>query len=168
MLLREWRLRRRRSQLDLSLDVGISARHLSFVETGRSRPSPAMLECLAEHLDVPLRDRNALLLSAGFAPLHPDRSLDDASMGPVRQALELVLRGHDPYPAAVVDRHWNLVSANASLGLLIEGIDPMLLTRPINVLRASLHPRGMAPSILNFEQWRPTSCTGWPARSPHR
>lgn len=154
VLLREWRLRRRRSQLDLSLDAGISARHLSFVETGRSRPSPSMVERLAEHLDVPLRERNTLLLAAGFAPQHPEHSLDEAVMGPVREAIELVLRGHEPFPAAVVDRHWNLVSANTSLGVLIEGVDPALLAPPINVLRASLHPRGMAPRVLNLEQWR--------------
>ncbi|MDQ3715076.1 MAG: helix-turn-helix transcriptional regulator [Actinomycetota bacterium] len=154
VLLRDWRLRRRRSQLDLSLDAGISARHLSFVETGRSRPSPDMVERLAEHLDVPLRDRNTLLLAAGFAPQHAERALDHASMGPVREALDMVLRSHEPYPAAVVDRHWNLVSANAALGVLIEGVDPTLLAPPINVLRASLHPLGMAPRILNFEQWR--------------
>lgn len=154
VLLRDWRVRRGRSQLDLSIEAGISARHLSFVETGRSRPSPDMVERLAAHLDVPLRDRNTLLLAAGFAPQHPERSLDDASMGPVREAVDLVLRGHEPYPAAAVDRHWNLVSANASLSVLIEGLDPALLTPPINVLRASLHPRGMAPQILNFEQWR--------------
>ncbi|MDQ3506096.1 MAG: helix-turn-helix transcriptional regulator [Actinomycetota bacterium] len=154
VLLRDWRLRRRRSQLDLSIEVGISARHLSFVETGRARPSPDMLERLSEHLDVPLRERNTLLLAAGFAPQHPERSLDDVVMGPVREALDLVLRGHEPYPAAVVNRHWNLVSANGSLGVLIDGVDPSLLTPPVNVLRASLHPRGMAPRILNLDQWR--------------
>lgn len=154
VLLRDWRLRRRRSQLDLSIEAGISARHLSFVETGRSRPSPDMVERLAEHLEIPLRERNTLLLAAGFAPQHSERSLDDAVMRPVREALDLVLRGHEPYPAAVVDRHWSLVSANASLEVLIEGVDPALLTPPINVLRASLHPRGMAPRILNLEQWR--------------
>ena len=113
-----------------------------------------MVERLAEHLDVPLRDRNTLLLAAGFAPQHAERALDHASMGPVREALDIVLRSHQPYPAAVVDRHWNLVSANAALGVLIEGVDPTLLAPPINVLRASLHPLGMAPRIRNFEQWR--------------
>jgi len=154
VLLRDWRLRRRRSQLDLSIEAGISTRHLSFVETGRSRPSADMIERLAEHLDVPLRERNTLLLAAGFAPHHAERSLDDALMDPVRETLARLLLGHEPYPAAVVDRHWNLVSANASLGVLIEGVDPALLTPPINVLRASLHPGGMAPRIINFEQWR--------------
>jgi len=154
VLLRDWRLRRRRSQLDLSIKAGISARHLSFVETGRSRPSPDMVELLADHLEVPLRERNTLLLAAGFAPQHAERSLKDAAMRPVRAALETVLRAHLPYPAAVVDRHWNLVLANDRLGVLIEGVDPDLLTPPVNVLRASLHPSGMAPRILNLAQWR--------------
>lgn len=113
-----------------------------------------MVELLAEHLEIPLRERNTLLLAAGFAPQHPERSLDDAAMGPVRETLDLVLRGHEPNPAAVVDRHWNLVAANASLNVLIDGVDPALLAPPINVLRASLHPRGMSPRIINLEQWR--------------
>ncbi|MDQ3735708.1 MAG: helix-turn-helix transcriptional regulator [Actinomycetota bacterium] len=154
VLLRDWRLRRRRSQLDLSIEAGISARHLSFVETGRSRPSPDMVELLAEHLEVPLRERNTLLLAAGFAPQHPERSLDDASMGPIREAIDTVLRAHEPYPAVVVDRHWNIVAGNAGIGFLIEGVDPALLVPPVNVYRAGLHPRGLAPRILNLGQWR--------------
>ncbi len=153
-LLRDWRHRRRLSQLDLALEAGISARHLSFVETGRSRPSADMVLHLAEELDVPLRDRNALLLAAGYAPVYGQRGLDEPEMGPVREALDLVLRGHDPYPAVVVDRHWGMVAGNAAVGLLIEGVAPELLEPPVNVLRASLHPDGMAPRILNLAEWR--------------
>lgn len=154
VLLRDWRLRRRRSQLDLSIEAGISARHLSFVETGRSRPSPDMVERLAEHLEVPLRERNTLLLAAGFAPQHAERSLDDAAMGPVREALDTILRGHEPYPALVVDRHWNMVASNSSIVVLIDGVDPELLLPPVNVYRVGLHPRGMAPKIVNLAEWR--------------
>jgi len=153
-LLRDWRLRRRRSQLDLSIEAGISARHLSFLETGRSRPSPDMVERLAEQLEVPLRERNALLLAAGFAPRHPERPLDDAAMGPVREALETILRGHEPYPAVVVDRHWNMVASNASINVLIDGVAPELLIPPVNVYRVGLHPRGLAPKIVNLGEWR--------------
>lgn len=153
-LLRDWRQRRRRSQLDLALDVGVSARHLSFVETGRSLPSPRMIVRLASELDVPHRDRNALLLAAGYAPLYPERSLDDAEMAPVREAIELVLRGHEPYPALVIDGHWNLIAMNDAVGLLLEGVAEELLAPPANVLRVSLHPDGMAPRIANLGEWR--------------
>ncbi len=153
-LLRDWRRRRRLSQLDLALEAGISSRHLSFVETGRSRPSAEMVLLLAERLDVPLRDRNQLLLAAGYAPVYGQRGLDEPEMGPVRDALDAVLRGHEPYPAIVVDRHWGMVAANAALGLLVEGVAPELLEPPVNVLRASLHPDGVAPRIANLAEWR--------------
>jgi transcriptional regulator with XRE-family HTH domain len=153
-LLREWRQRRHLSQLDLALDAGVSARHVSFIETGRSRPSPQMVLHLADQLDVPLRDRNQLLLAAGYAPIYRERSLDEPEMEPVRDALERVLSGHEPYPAAVVDRGWNLVAANRSVDLLTAGVAPELLEPPVNVLRASLHPDGMAPRIVNLGEWR--------------
>ena len=153
-LLRDWRQRRRRSQLDLALDVGVSARHLSFVETGRSLPSPRMIVRLASELDVPHRDRNSLLLAAGYAPLYPERALDDAEMAPVKESIDLVLRGHEPYPALVIDRHWNLIAMNDAVALLLEGVAPELLAPPANVLRVSLHPDGMAPRIANLGEWR--------------
>jgi transcriptional regulator with XRE-family HTH domain len=153
-LLRDWRLRRRLSQLDLALEAGVSARHVSFVETGRSRPSQEMVLHLAEQLNVPLRDRNGLLLAAGYAPVYEERDFEAPEMEPVRTALDLVLRGHEPYPAAVVDRTWELIQGNRGIGLLIEGVDPDLLAPPVNVLRVSLHPSGMAPGILNLADWR--------------
>ena len=153
-LLRDWRRRRRLSQLDLALEAGISTRHLSFVETGRAKPSREMVLHLAEELEVPLRERNRLLLAAGYAPVYGERGLDAPEMEPVREALEAVLRGHDPYPAAAVDRGWNLVAANAGAGLLLEGVAPELLEPPANVLRISLHPDGLAPRIANLGQWR--------------
>lgn len=153
-LLRDWRRRRRLSQLDLALDAGVSARHLSFVETGRSRPSREMVLHLADQLEVPLRDRNGMLLAAGYAPAYAERRLDDPEMEPVREALDLILKGHEPYPAVVVDRGWNMVAGNASVGALIEGVAAELLAPPVNVLRLSLHPDGMAPRILNLGEWR--------------
>jgi transcriptional regulator with XRE-family HTH domain len=153
-LLREWRQRRRLSQLELALDSGVSTRHLSFVETGRSRPSPELLLHLAEQLDVPLRDRNHLLLAAGYAPAYAQRDLEEPDMGPVREAIEQVLRGHEPYPALVVDGHWGLVAANRAVALLTEGVAAQLLEPPVNVLRLSLHPEGLAPRIANLHQWR--------------
>ncbi|MFL1428613.1 MULTISPECIES: helix-turn-helix domain-containing protein [unclassified Nocardiopsis] len=153
-LLKEWRNRRRLSQLELSLRAEVSARHLSFVETGRSRPGREMILRLAECLDVPLRERNRLLLAAGYAPVFAERPLDDADMGPVREVVRRVLAGHDPYPAVVVDRDWTLIEANTGIGLLLEGVDPDLLAPPVNVLRVGLHPRGMAPAIANLDQWR--------------
>src|SRR5215207_2598290 len=146
-LLRGWRRRRRLSQLDLALDAGVSARHVSFVETGRSRPSPEMVLHLAEQLDVPLRDRNGLLLAAGYAPVYAERDLEAPDMEPVRTAIDLVLRGHEPYPEAVVDRTLELIQGNRGIGLLLDGVDPHLLAPPVNVLRVSLHPSGMAPNI---------------------
>lgn len=152
--LRGWREHRRRSQLDLALDAGLSARHLSFVETGRSLPSRAMVLRLAEHLDVPLRERNHLLLAAGYAPVYSEAALDAPEMAAVRAAVRRVLVAHEPYPAAAVDRHWNLVDANAGIALLTEGVAPALLVPPVNVLRVSLHPDGMAPRIVNLGEWR--------------
>ncbi len=153
-LLREWRERRRLSQLDLALQAGVSTRHLSFVETGRSRPSAEMVLHLAEELEVPLRERNQLLLAAGFAPVFGQRGLEEPEMGAVRDALDAVLRGHEPYPAVVVDRHWGLVAANRAVSLLTQGVAPELLEPPVNVLRLSLHPGGLAPRIANLGEWR--------------
>ncbi len=153
-LLREWRQRRHLSQMDLALEAGVSTRHLSFVETGRSRPSAEMVVTLSEQMDVPLRDRNQLLLAAGHAPLYQQRDLDAPEMGPVRQALDAVLAGHEPYPALVVDRHWGMVAANAAVGVLTDGVAAHLLEPPVNVLRASLHPEGCAPRIVNLAEWR--------------
>ena len=153
-LLRDWRRRRRLSQLDLALEAGISARHLSFIETGRSRPSAEMVLRLSERLDVPLRERNHLLLAAGHAPAFGQRGLDEPAMGPVREALDRVLAGHAPYPALAVDRHWGLVAANEAVGMLLEGVAAELLEPPVNVLRLTLHPDGMAPRIANLPEWR--------------
>lgn len=152
--LREWRTRRRLSQLDLALEANISARHLSFLETGRARPSREMLLHLAERLEVPLRDRNLLLLAAGFAPAYPQRTLDDPALVAARGAIDLLLKRHEPYPALAVDRHWTLVAANSAVGLLLDGIPEAMLRPPLNVLRLSLHPDGLAPRIINFEEWR--------------
>lgn len=153
-LLREWRHRRRLSQLDLACAADISTRHLSFLETGRSTPSRDMLLHLAERLEVPLRERNALLLAAGFAPVYRQRGLDDPALGAARRAIDLVLKGHEPYPALAVDRHWTLVAANAAVPPLLAGIAPALLQPPVNVLRLSLHPDGLAPRIVNLAEWR--------------
>lgn len=151
-LLREWRERRRLSQLELAGQAAISTRHLSFVETGRARPSREMVLHLAEELDVPLRERNALLQAAGFAPVYRRTDLDAPEMQPAREALDLVLRGHEPYPAVVVDRLWNLVAANAAAGLFLEDVDPSLLEPPLNVLRLSLHPAGLAGRVPNLAE----------------
>ena len=153
-LLRDWRQRRRLSQLDLALEAGVSARHLSFVETGRSRPSAEMVLHLAEQLEVPLRARNQLLLAAGHAPVFEQRELDEPQMAPVREALQAVLDGHEPYPAVVVDRVWEMVAGNRAVALLTEGVAPELLAPPVNVLRVSLHPEGVAPRIANLGEWR--------------
>src|SRR3954469_17217420 len=133
LLLRDWRRRRRMSQLDLALEAGVSSRHVSFVETGRSRPSAEMVLLLAEHLDVPLRERNDLLLAAGHAPVYAQRDLDEPAMGPVREALEQVLAGHEPYPALAIDRHWGMVAANGAVALLLHGVAAQLLEPPANV-----------------------------------
>jgi len=182
-LIREWRQRRRLSQLDLAIAANVSSRHLSFVETGRSRPTSEMIlhlaehlevplrdrnalllaggfapaypeRGLAEHLEVPLRDRNALLLAGGFAPAYPERGLAEPELQAVRNALKRVLDGHEPYPAAVVNRWWELVDANAGIALFTGGASPELLAPPVNVLRLSLHPDGMAPRIANLPEWR--------------
>ena len=151
--LREWRARRRMSQMDLALDSEISTRHLSFIETGRSRPSAAMIERIAECLEVPHRARNALLLAAGYAPEYPERPLDSEELAAMRAIVEHVLTGHEPYPALAVDRHWNMVAANAAVAILTEQVSPKLLEPPVNVLRVALHPDGLAPQIVNFGEW---------------
>jgi transcriptional regulator with XRE-family HTH domain len=150
-MLREWRQRRRLSQLELALAAGVSTRHLSFVETGRSRPSPDMVLGLADQLDVPLRERNQMLLAAGYAPRFASRGLEDPE---VRAALGRVLDAHEPYPALAVDRGWNLVASNAALGPLLDGVSEALLAPPVNALRVALHPEGLAPRIANLAQWR--------------
>jgi transcriptional regulator with XRE-family HTH domain len=151
--LREWRQRRRLSQLDLAGEAEISARHLSFVETGRAAPSRDMVLRLAERLDVPLRERNVLLVAAGFAPMFPNRTLDDPALAAASQAMEIVLKAHEPYPALAIDRHWNLVSANAMVAPLLDGIAPALLQPPLNVLRLAFHPQGLAPRTANLAEW---------------
>jgi transcriptional regulator with XRE-family HTH domain len=153
-LLREWRQRRRLSQLDLAIEADISARHLSFVETGRSRPTSAMILRLTEHLDVPLRDRNTMLLAGGYAPAYPEHPLDGPQLAAVRTALRSVLTGHEPYPAVVVNRWWELLDSNTTIGVLTEPVAAHLLAPPVNVLRLSLHPEGMAPHIVNLAEWR--------------
>src|SRR5215469_13707769 len=153
-LLREWRQRRRMSQLELSLEAEISARHLSFLETGRSQPSREMVLRLAERLDVPLRDRNVLLHAAGYATVFPERALDDPALRIARQAVEQVLAGHEPFPALAVDRHWTLIAANTATTRLLGGVDESLLKPPVNVMRLALHPAGLAPRTANLGEWR--------------
>ena len=152
-LLREWRQRRSLSQLELANGLAISARHLSFVETGRSKPSREMVLHLADRLEVPLRDRNRLLLAAGYAPIFGERPFEAEELAPVREALTRFLDAHAPYPAIVVDRHWNLLLGNRASTLLSEGVAPELLEPPVNVHRIALHPLGMALRIANFEEW---------------
>jgi transcriptional regulator with XRE-family HTH domain len=152
--LRHWRRHRRLSQLDLANEAQVSTRHLSSVETGRAEPSREMVLRLAERLEVPLRERNALLVAAGYAPMYRQRSLDDPALASARRAVELVLKGHEPFPALAVDRHWNLVAHNALVPLLMTGAAPALLEPPVNVLRLSLHPEGLAPRTANLAQWR--------------
>ncbi|MCP4621367.1 MAG: helix-turn-helix transcriptional regulator [Bradyrhizobium sp.] len=151
--LREWRQRRHLSQLDLAGEAEISARHLSFVETGRSAPSREMVLKLAERLDVPLRERNVLLVAAGFAPAFPQRALDDPALRSAREAIDLVLKAHEPNPALAYDRHWNLVAANRMLAPLLEGVPPKLLSPPLNILRLAFHPEGLAPRTVNLGEW---------------
>ncbi len=153
-LLRDWRLSRGKSQLDLSVDTGVSTRHLSFVETGRSRPSPELIIRLAEQLEVPLPDRNTMLLAGGYAPAYPSHELSDPQLTPIRQAVRQILTGHNPYPALLVDQHWHLLDANPAVAVLTAGADARLLKPPVNVLRLSLHPDGMAARIVNLPQWR--------------
>jgi transcriptional regulator with XRE-family HTH domain len=155
LLIRDWRQLRRFSQLDLALEAEISQKHLSFIESGRSRPSRDMVLQLAEHLGVPLRERNALLLAAGYAPVYPQRPLEDPGLQAARAAIDLVLKGHEPYPALAVDRHWTLLAANGAVASLLGMVaDAELLRPPVNVLRLSLHPGGLAPSIANLGEWR--------------
>ena len=153
-LLRAWRDRRRLSQLALANQAGISARHVSFLETGRSQPSRDMVLRLAEELDVPLRERNDVLLAAGYAPVYEERPLSDPMRGPVREAIEQVLKGHNPYPALVLDSGWNIIDSNSSFAIFTEGAAPELLEPPVNTLRLVLHPEGLAPRILNLGVWR--------------
>lgn len=152
-LMKQWRQRRRLSQLDLAIEADVSSRHVSFIETGRSVPSRAMVLRLAEALDVPLREQNQLLMAAGLAPVYAERSLTDPDMAPVREGMEQVLAAYEPYPCLAVDRGWNIVATNAGAGVLLHGIDAHLLESP-NALRISLHPRGLAPRIRNLAQWR--------------
>jgi transcriptional regulator with XRE-family HTH domain len=142
------------SQLELALEADISTRHLSFLETGRAQPSREMVLRLAAELETPLREQNLLLMAAGFAPLHPERPLEDPALAPARAAIDLILKGHEPYPALAVDRRWRLIAANASVGLLLEGVSPVLLDGAPNILRLALHPDGLAPRILNLGEWR--------------
>lgn len=154
-LIRDWRQLRRFSQLDLALEVEISQKHLSFIESGRSQPSREMVLLLCEHLDVPLRERNALLLAAGYAPIYRERGLEDPGLKAAKSAIDLVLKGHEPYPALAVDRHWTLLAANAAVAPLLAPVtDAELLRPPVNVLRLSLHPGGLAPAIINLDEWR--------------
>jgi transcriptional regulator with XRE-family HTH domain len=153
-LLREWRERRRLSQLELSVQVDVSARHLSFIETGRSRPTAGMIMRLTDYLDVPLRERNTVLLAGGYAPAYPQHGLDAPQLARVSDALRMIVDGHAPYPAVVLNRWWEMVDANDAIGPLVEGCAADLLEPPVNVLRLSLHPNGMAPRITNLGQWR--------------
>jgi len=153
-LLRQWRDRRRLSQLELAIRADISTRHLSFVETGRSAPSRSMLLHLADQLDVPLRERNRMLLAAGFAPVYPETTVDSPALGPLRAGLRRVLAAHEPFPAVVLDSRWNLIDANASAALFTEGAADHLLEPPLNVMRISLHPDGLARHIVNLAPWR--------------
>jgi transcriptional regulator with XRE-family HTH domain len=153
-LVRTWRLQRGLSQLDLAAEAEISQKHLSFIESGRSAPSRDMVLQLAEQLDVPLRERNAMLLAAGFAPIFRDRPLTDPALAGALATIDRLLKAHEPYPALTVDRHWTMVSANSAVAPLLAGVDPELLKPPVNVLRVSLHPRGLAPLIVNLAEWR--------------
>ena len=152
-LMRDWRTRRGRSQLDLSLDVGVSTRHLSYVETGKSRPSPELVLAVAEHLEVPLRERNTMLLAAGFAPRYSARGLDAPAMRPIVAALQRMLDAHDPYPGVVIDRQWNVVLANDAAAALTAGLPAEVVGLPVNVFRMCLHPAGLAGRTVNFAEW---------------
>ena len=152
--LREWRQRRRLSQLALACDADMSARHLSFIETGRSLPSRGMVLRLAERLEVPLRERNLLLVAAGYAPVYPERPLQDPALEAARKVIDLVLAGYEPYPALAIDRHWTIVAANKVFSPLLSGVEPALLRPPVNALRVGLHPAGLAPRIANLAELR--------------
>lgn len=153
-LLRGWREQRRVSQLELALRAGSSARHISFVETGRSRPSEEMVLRLAEHLDVPVRERNALLLAAGYAPRYPETPLDDPAMDALREGVERLIQGYEPYPALVVDATYDVLAANRGIAMLLDGVPDRLLVPPLNAMRLTLHPEGLAPRIRNLRAWR--------------
>ncbi|MEU9733446.1 helix-turn-helix transcriptional regulator [Streptomyces sp. NPDC048002] len=153
-LLRAWRTRRRVSQLELALRADSSARHISFIETGRSRPSEEMVLRLAEHLDVPVRERNALLLAAGYAPHYAETPLDDPALDAVRTGMERLIQGYEPYPAIVVDATYNVLAANRGILMLLDGIPERLLAPPLNAMRLTLHPEGLAPRIRNLREWR--------------
>lgn len=153
-LLRGWREQRRVSQLELALRAGSSARHISFVETGRSRPSEEMVLRLAEHLDVPVRDRNALLLAAGYAPRYPETPLDDPALDALREGVERLIQGYEPYPAFVVDATYNVVAANRGIAMLLDTVPEHVLAPPLNAMRLTLHPEGLAPRIRNLREWR--------------
>ncbi|MGW4894438.1 helix-turn-helix domain-containing protein [Kitasatospora sp. NPDC004240] len=153
-LLRGWRERRRLSQLQLALQADSSARHISFIETGRSRPSQEMVMRLAEHLDVPVRERNTLLLAAGYAPHYAETPLEDPALDALRAGVERLLLAHDPYPAIVVDGTYRVLATNRSIAILLAGVAPHLLEPPLNAMRITLHPQGLAPRIVNLRQWR--------------
>ncbi|MER6787758.1 helix-turn-helix transcriptional regulator [Streptomyces sp. NPDC000658] len=153
-LLRAWRERRRMSQLELALSADSSARHISFVETGRSRPSEEMVLRLAERLDVPVRERNALLLAAGYAPHYPQTPLDDPALDALRSGLERLIRGYEPYPALIMDARYDVMAANRGITMLLDGVPESLLTPPLNAMRLTLHPQGLAPRIRNLREWR--------------
>ena len=152
--LRDWRERRRLSQLALALQADVSSRHLSFVETGRAQPGRELILRLAEELDVPLRERNALLVTAGFAPVFEARSFDDPAFDGIRAIVDLTLARHKPFPAYLIDRHWNIVRSNAAVPALYDGVDAALMRPPINVIRMVLHPGGLAPRLRNHATWR--------------
>ena len=151
--MREWRQRRRLSQLELACDAEISTRHLSFVETGRAQPSREMILHLSEQMEIPMRERNVLLVAAGFAPIFPERSLEDPALVTVRKAIDLILEGQKPYPAFAIDRHWNVVASNRALPEMYQGVAPHLLEPPMNGLRLTLHPEGLAPRVANLADW---------------
>jgi transcriptional regulator with XRE-family HTH domain len=153
-LLRAWREQRRVSQLELALRADSSARHISFIETGRSRPSEEMVLRLAEHLDIPVRERNALLLAAGYAPHYPETPLDDPALDALREGMERLIQGYEPYPALVVDAMYNVVAANRGILMLLDGIPESLLAPPLNAMRLTLHPQGLASRIRNLTEWR--------------
>ncbi|MEU1527879.1 helix-turn-helix domain-containing protein [Streptomyces fagopyri] len=153
-LLRDWRQQRRVSQLELALRADSSARHISFIETGRSRPSEDMVLRLAEHLDVPVRERNALLLAAGYAPRYPETPLDSSAMDAVRQGVERLIQAYEPYPALVVDATYTVLAANRGIAMFLDGVPESLLAPPLNAMRLTLHPQGLAPRIRNLREWR--------------
>ena len=153
-LLRDWRRRRRLSQLDLACEAEISSRHLSFVETGRSQPSREMVMRLSRNLDIPLRERNTLLVAAGYAPVFKERAFNDPPLAAASKIVDLILTGHEPYPALAVDRHWTMLAANRTVAVLLAGVETSLLQPPVNVLRLTLHPGGLADRIANLPEWR--------------